>query len=108
MDLTPVEEAAAVWGKAKRALRSARSLLDEDDIEGAVNRAYYAAFDAVTALLILDGRKFKRHSAVNASVHRDLIRTGRWPKELGEDYSELLERREDADYGAFPDISAET
>ena len=35
--------------KAKRAISSAKMLLDDGDIDGACNRAYYAMFDAAHA-----------------------------------------------------------
>ena len=38
--------------KAERALDSARLLLEDGDIEGACNRAYYAMFDAAHAALL--------------------------------------------------------
>ncbi|WXK24767.1 HEPN domain-containing protein (plasmid) [Mycetohabitans endofungorum] len=41
--------------KAKRAYASARVLLDLGDVDGAVNRAYYAMFDAARAALLASG-----------------------------------------------------
>ena len=42
--------AAELFAKARRALESAKILLDMDDCDGACNRAYYAMFDAQWAL----------------------------------------------------------
>jgi uncharacterized protein (UPF0332 family) len=69
------------------------------DPDGSASRSYYAAFYAVSDLFALEGKTFKKHSAVQAAVHRDLVKTGLWPKELGEAYSSLRETREVADYG---------
>ena len=41
--------------KAQRALSAARLLLDNSEIEGACNRAYYAMFDAAQAALLTSG-----------------------------------------------------
>ncbi len=42
---------AAYMGKARRAAKSARALAASGDAEGAINRAYYAMFDAARAVL---------------------------------------------------------
>lgn len=44
-------------GKAERAITSARLLLDAGDIDGAINRAYYAMFDAAKAALLRAGAR---------------------------------------------------
>ena len=41
--------------KARRASASAALLLDDGDINGACNRAYYAMFDATRAALLAAG-----------------------------------------------------
>ena len=38
--------------KARRALASAKKLLQDNDSDGACNRAYYAMFDAARAALV--------------------------------------------------------
>ena len=68
--------------------------------DAAASRAYYAAFYAVSALFALEECDFAKHSQVRAAVHRDLVKSGRWPTERGEDYSFILRLRETADYGA--------
>ena len=65
---------------------------------GAANRAYYAAFYAVTAILALEDIKLKKHRAVVTSVHRDFVHTGRWAESLGENYSHLFKLRLMGDY----------
>jgi uncharacterized protein (UPF0332 family) len=84
--------------RALRSLASAR-LLASTDPDSAVSRAYYAAFNAVTALFLLEGQSFSKHAGVEAAVHRDLVNTGRWPAELGKTYSDLVALRLTADYG---------
>lgn len=98
------DEVAIWWVRALRSLRSARKVVS-DDPECAASRAYYAAFYAVVALFAFEGRFFKKHTGVEAAVHRDLIHTGRWPTELGKVYSTLAARRQAGDYGAVVSVT---
>jgi uncharacterized protein (UPF0332 family) len=90
--------AADLWFRAKDALRAGRHVLKVSP-DTAASRAYYAAFYAVSALLALKDRTFRKHTAVESAVHRDLVRTGLWSEKLGEDYSRLARLRGTADYG---------
>lgn len=91
-------EAAAFGVRALQALRTAQSLVSLD-ADAAASRAYYAVFYAVSALFALAGKIFTRHGAVEAAVHRDLIRAGRWSGERGQDDSFLRRPRATGDYG---------
>lgn len=99
------EDVVWYWRHAQTALRSARQNL-EIDPSTASNRAYYAAFYAVSALFASEGRTYSRHSAVEAAVHRDLVNTGRWSEDLGAAYRELHRLRMAADYdvSTFPTL----
>lgn len=55
----------------------------------------------------MEGKTFKRHSAVEGAVHNDLVRTGRWPVDLGKAYSFLRETRTTGDYGGDLHVSEE-
>jgi uncharacterized protein (UPF0332 family) len=92
------DESRDLWERARDSLRAAEALLPIS-ADAAASRAYYAAFFAVSALFALEGRTFRRHSAVEAAVHRDLVRTGRWPAERGATYARLFELRQTGDYG---------
>lgn len=80
-------------------------LVEEDS--AAASRAYYAAFYAVSALLAQEGRFFSKHRAVEAAVHRDLVRKGHWSPTLGKAYSSLRRLRSIGDYGAVEHVSAQ-
>jgi uncharacterized protein (UPF0332 family) len=92
------KEARLFGERAVQALQSARLLLDSDP-EGAASRAYYAAFYAVSALLACQGKLFKKHTAVQAALHQDLIKPGFIERRLGSAYNDLFEMRSVADYG---------
>jgi uncharacterized protein (UPF0332 family) len=61
-----------LWERARRALATARRDLPADP-DAAASRAYYAAFYAVSALFAAEGKSFRKHSAVETAVHRDLV-----------------------------------
>ena len=99
-------EARDYWVRALENLRIAGKIAAEaSDI--AASRTYYAAFYAVSALFALRGKSFPKHSAVKAAVHRDLIKPGEWPEELGRAYTRLLELRDRGDYGGAEHVSQE-
>jgi uncharacterized protein (UPF0332 family) len=57
--------------------------------------------------VFLCGSQPKKHTVVEAVVHRDLVRAGIWPKELGADYSDLVRARQQGDYGGALDLTPE-
>ena len=65
----------------------------------AINRAYYAAFYAVSAVLLGRGRHFVKHAGVlHRPTSRDLIHPGLLAPEHGKAYDDLFELRLIADY----------
>ena len=99
------EYASDLWRRACRALATASRNIEAADPDAAASRAYYAAFYAVSALFALESRDFAKHSAVEAAVHRELVRTGRWPPELGENYRSLRDLRATGDYGHLDHVT---
>ena len=101
------EFAAVEWDRARRALESARQLVEADP-DSAASRAYYAAFHALTALFGLRGQTFTKHSALRVALHRDLVQPGLLGNAAGKDYDFLLELRETGDYGGIAQVSADS
>ena len=62
------------------------------------NRLYYAAFHAVSALLINDGHTVGTHQGAVVMLHQHYVKTGILPKEDGAFYSQLQTLREKSDY----------
>lgn len=62
------------------------------------NRLYYAAFHAVSALLINDGHPVDTHQGAVVMLHQHFVKTGVLSKEDGAFYSQLQTMREKADY----------
>lgn len=104
--MTDGEYIRALWDRARESLRGAEALLDIDS-NATASRAYYAAFHGVSAMFALEGRTFRKHSEVLATVHRDLVHAGRWPTELGRAFSQLTSQRRIGDYGAIGRVSRE-
>lgn len=100
------EYALDLWERAKDALRVAGHDLPVSP-DASASRSYYAVFYAVSALFALQGKEFRRHSAVEAAVHRDLVKPGNWPPALGQDYSVLLRLRGRGDYGRGEHVTPE-
>jgi uncharacterized protein (UPF0332 family) len=86
------------WERALQALQTAEDLVDRDP-DAASSRAYYAAFYATSALLALEGQSYAKHTAIERAVHRDLVKTGKWPAAVGAAFSWLANLRHTADYG---------
>ncbi len=95
-----------LWLRAVNALKTAKHDLAVS-CDAAASRSYYAAFYAASALFALSDASFTKHPAVEAAVHSDLVKTGRWSRDLGEDYSVLRRLRGTGDYGGSKHVSPE-
>ena len=84
--------------RAHEALTEATLLLAHDHVATAVNRLYYAAFYAVSALLLTEGYSSPKHSGIRALFDQHWIGTGRLPKDLGRFYRGLFDARQKGDY----------
>ncbi len=63
-----------------------------------LSRAYYAAFYAASAMLLLQDIKRARHSGVEAALRQFFIKPGLLEEEYGDMYEELRSAREESDY----------
>jgi uncharacterized protein (UPF0332 family) len=95
--------ASDLMAKAKRALASAHTLLQDNDSDGACNRAYYAMFDAARAALITSNAAVppeiaKTHSGLIAAFSLHLVKPGLFPIELGKAFNKVEDLRLVADY----------
>lgn len=84
--------------KANAVLQDARLLFQNGRLSSCVNRLYYAVFYSASAVLVSQGKKYGKHSAVRSAVHRDFVNSGLLDKEYGRMYDILLSRREQSDY----------
>lgn len=84
--------------KAEETLKSAKLLYDNNDFIGANNRAYYAIFYAIRAVLALEEIDFKRHKDVIAYFNQHYINKEIFPKKIGKKIAQAQRVREDSDY----------
>ena len=90
--------------KAAQACSSANVLLELGDVDGAVNRAYYAMFDAARAALAVSGTgEFpdivsRTHSQVIGDFGKHLVQSGLVSRDLGRLLNRAFEIRRVADY----------
>ena len=102
---TPKAQAIRYWWiKAKQSLRAAHREMAAADYALAVNRASHALFYAVSALLLEEDHKFKKHSGVRAAFNRAFVKPGRVAKTNGELYNRLFSDRQKGDYMAFAEF----
>jgi len=85
--------------KAHESYLSAQILADNRLWSGCSNRLYYACFYVVSALLYKNKIVSKTHNGTKSQFSRHFISTGIVSRELGELYTELLDMRQEGDYG---------
>jgi uncharacterized protein (UPF0332 family) len=84
--------------KALSAFEIAEVCLEKKNLISCVNRMYYAAFYAASAILANEGKEYGKHTAVRAAINRDFIKIGRMPPEYGDYYNRLFDDRLAGDY----------
>lgn len=80
---------------------SAKALTTIGQWDSVVNRLYYAAYHAVSALLYHNGQSAKTHSGLKNKFHELYIKTGKLNRTAGETYEILYNNRHEADYADF-------
>ena len=71
-----IEISKVRFDHAKECLRDAKLLLAGESYRSAANRAYYAIFHAMRAVLALDGVDMKHHSGIISEFRKRYIKTG--------------------------------
>jgi uncharacterized protein (UPF0332 family) len=94
------------WEKAVESLSAARRELAAGAHAFAINRAYYALFYSVSALLLEEGRRFRKHEGVRAAFNREIVKRGRLQRKHAELYNRLFRDRHAGDYVEFTKFDA--
>lgn len=92
--------------QAAEAVRAAQLLHEHGDYRGCLNRAYYAMFYAVLALLADRGQKTSKHAGALALFDREFIKQHVLPDRLSEWLHEAFARRQRADYHDLVQVPA--
>jgi uncharacterized protein (UPF0332 family) len=85
--------------QAERSFRSSKVLLDDGDINGSVNRLYYALFHAARGALLKEGAELPRsHAGLIAAFGVQLVKPGKIDVALGKLINRVERERLLADY----------
>ena len=90
---------------AEEALEDAQDAISRERFRNAANRSYYAIFNAMRAMLNLEGKDYKRHSGVIAEFRREFIKTGVFDKALSVIIRKSFDIRNASDYENFYVVS---
>lgn len=102
-DSNKTENARLEKEKGDAALEEAQILFNNKKYDGAVSRAYYAAFHYGCAALFSKGLEAKSHRGMQRLFYLHFIRTKIFDEEIGIILSHAQKAREEADY--YPEIS---
>ena len=84
--------------RANETIEEARILFDAGHLNAYVNRLYYACFYATSAWLLTRNLSTHKHAHLRSLLHRELIKTGSLPQEMGEHFDLLFNNRQKGDY----------
>ena len=93
--------------RAHEAIEEARMLFDAGHFNAYVNRLYYACFYAVSALLLTKKISTSKHGYLRLLMHREFVKTGLIPEELGRHFDLLFDSRLEGDYADFTNFKAD-
>lgn len=88
-------------GRARNNLVLVEELIDGKYYDFAINRAYYAAFDAMRAVNALDGFDSSKHSGVIAHFNQFYVKTGKFERGTSSIIKRATYLREKSDYEDF-------
>ncbi len=84
--------------RAKQDLSDAEFSYEDNRFLNANNRAYYAIFHAIKAVLALERVDFKRHKDVIAYFNQHYVKNEIFPRTIGRKIGQASKVREDSDY----------
>ena len=93
--------------KAHESMEAAQSEYASGRQTTAVRNLYYACFYALTAVLLKRGRAFKKHTAVKAALHQEMIKPGLLEPIWGKFYNRIFDSRHEGDYQPLRSFEAE-
>ena len=93
--------------RAHEAIEEAKLLFNAGHTNSYVNRLYYACFYAVSALLLYKGMSASKHGHLRSLLHREFVKEGSIPKELGKHFDLLFDSRQESDYADLVVFKAE-
>lgn len=101
------DEAIKAIAKARDALQNAEYDLKGGFVLATANRAYYACYYCMTALLYTQDVYAKTHQGIRAKFSELFIKTGVFPLSISDSLALLFDSRQEADYDLDADITVE-
>jgi uncharacterized protein (UPF0332 family) len=89
------------FSRAKESLDEAKILAQSEHWNTVANRLYYAAFYAVSALIVKNELIATTHSGVKSILHKEFIKKEILEKQYGQLYNNLFNKRQEGDYQDF-------
>lgn len=105
--MSKLYEAQLALERAEDTLNESTHNLDGGFTIATANRAYYAIFYCLAALLYTEDIQTKRHSGAQGKFHELFIRTARFPYETIHWIQASFQLRQSGDYDLEADISKE-
>ena len=93
--------------KAANTFGDAQKVIEMQMWATGANRLYYAAYYAVSALLIANGISAKTHEGIIRMFNQKFVATGKIDRDLGRLYNSLFTMRLTGDYGDCFDLMEE-
>ena len=93
--------------EVRRSIKGNPLLIANNQWNASVNRLYYAAYYAVSALLVLNKIETKTHSGVKTQFLLNFVKTGVISVQEGKLYNDLFDWRQKGDYGDLFDFNGE-
>lgn len=84
--------------KASKTLEDAKKIIEGEMWSAAANRLYYAAYYAVSALLLKNGISVRTHEGIIRMFGMHFVKNGIVSSEMGTTYSKLFSLRLTEDY----------
>lgn len=110
MSLSDDERRALVTYRLEKARKTYQQAADSISLgywEMTANRLYYAAYYAVSALLLQQGLTVQTHHGIIQMLGLHFVKTGIISKEMGTLYGRLFSMRQTGDYGDTFDLTEE-
>lgn len=104
---TLYSESFKIMEKAEEAIEAAEYNINGGFSLAATNRAYYACYYSMTALLLTQGVYAKTHQGVRAKFSELFIKTAIFPDFIANYIKTAFDLRQEADYDFDADISIE-
>lgn len=93
-----MKEIVSLIKRAEKYLKSSKVLLEEEDYESSVSRAYYAMFFSAEATLLTKELSFSSHRGVISAFGEHFIKSNIFPRDMGRELNRAFEKRQLGDY----------